>query len=341
MNRLVGILALPLSWLYSIVVWLRNMLYDERILPSSVVQVPTICVGNLAVGGTGKTPMTEYLLRLLSDKYKVAVLSRGYGRDSVGFRLAGPDDTADTIGDEPMLIHMHFAHIPVAVCANRVEGVKRLRQLIPDIQCVILDDAYQHRRLRCGYYILLTSYDNLYVNDHMLPRGRLRDLQIESRRANAVVVTKCPHKMPPIARRIVSNQLSLASYQDLCYSTIQYDDLEIDSTPLLVAGIANPAPLYDYIKSHYPDTRMLAFADHHIFTKRDVQRILKMAEGYDWVVTTEKDYMRMLQTPLVEQLGDKLKLISIKTDLGIDKDTFDRGVMLYVAENNRKTLKKK
>lgn len=341
MNGFVKILALPLSWLYSIVIWLRNILYDEHILPSSDVQVPTICVGNLAVGGTGKTPMTEYLIRLLSEKYNVVVLSRGYGRSTTGFRVAGSADTAETIGDEPMLIHMHFPDIPVAVCANRVEGVRRIQQLYQNVQCIILDDAYQHRRLRCGYYILLTAYDNLYVNDHVLPRGRLRDLQIESRRANTVVVTKCPPKMPPIARRIVSNQLLLASYQNLCYSSIQYDELAIDSTPLLVAGIANPTPLYDYLKSLYPDTRMLAFADHHVFTKRDVQRILKMAEGYDWVVTTEKDYMRMLQTPLVEQLGDKLKLISIKTDFGGDKETFERGIMLYVAENNRKTTKMK
>lgn len=338
MNTFLHIFALPLSWLYSIAVWLRNMLYEERILPSTSVSVPTICVGNLAVGGTGKTPMTEYLIRLLGEKYKVAVLSRGYGRETTGFRMAGPMDTANTIGDEPMLIHMHFPQVPVAVCANRVEGIKRLMHLHPEVQCVILDDAYQHRRLRCGYYILLTAYDNLYVNDHMMPRGRLRDLASESRRANSVIVTKCPESLQPIAKRIVSNQLRLASYQQLCYSSIEYAEVHISGKPLLVTGIANPQPLYGYIKSQHTEADLLAYADHHVYSKRDVQRILRLAENYDHVVTTEKDYVRMQLTPLVETLGDKLIVVAMKTDLGGDKESFDRSVLLYVDENNRKMM---
>ena len=330
------VLAAPLAWLYSLVVWLRNLLYDERIIPSYSVDVPTVCIGNLAVGGTGKTPMTEYVVRLLCGKYRVAVLSRGYGRKTSGFRLAGDLDNASTIGDEPMLIHLHFPDIPVAVCANRVEGIKRLLQLCPDVQCVILDDAYQHRRLRCGYYVLLTSYDNLYVNDAMLPMGTLRDLPTESRRANAVVVTKCPSSMLPITRRIVSNQLMLASYQNLCYSTIKYAPIELPGKPLLVVGIANPLPLLEHLKAQYPDVGMLSFGDHHIFGKRDIQRIVKCAEAYDCVVTTEKDYMRMQQTQLVELLGEKLVVQPIMTDLGEDKEAFDRALLLYVAENNRK-----
>jgi tetraacyldisaccharide 4'-kinase len=316
-------------------VWFRNLFYEEHVLPSSFVNVPTVCIGNLAVGGTGKTPMTEYLITLLSDKYNVAVLSRGYGRRTSGFRVAGPNDTAETIGDEPMLIHTHFPELPLAVCANRVEGIKRLLKLYPKIQCVILDDAYQHRRLRCGYYILLTSYDNLYVNDHMLPRGTLRDLPNESRRANTIVVTKCPKEMQPISRRIVSNQLSLASYQNLCYSYTEYADVNLPSTPLIIAGIANPKPLYEYIKKQYPETQMIEFRDHHSFSKRDVQRILKAAEQYECVVTTEKDYMRMQQTNLIEELGNKLIVMPIKINLGVDKEIFDRSVLLYVTESNR------
>ena len=340
MSSWVKIFALPLSWLYSVAIWVRNLLYDEHIMPSSSVSVPTICVGNLAVGGTGKTPMTEYLVRLLSEKFSVAVLSRGYGRETSGFRLAGPSDTAETIGDESMLIHTHFPNVPVAVCANRVEGIKRLMSIYPNLQCVILDDAYQHRHLRCGYYILLTAYDNLYVNDHMMPRGTLRDLPTESRRANTVVVTKCPPSMQPIARRIVSNQLQLASYQHLCYSCVEYAPLNLPGTPLLVAGIANPKPLFEHLRSQYPDTQMIVYGDHHVFTKRDAQRILKQAQEFDCVVTTEKDYMRMQQTSLVEQLGDKLIVVPIRTNLGVDKDNFDRAVMLYVAENNRKKITK-
>lgn len=331
-------LLAPLSWLYAFGVWVRNVLYDDRVLPSHKVDVPTIAIGNLAIGGTGKTPMTEYLIRLLSPSYKVAVLSRGYGRKTSGFRIANAQDTAKTIGDEPMLIHTHYPNIPVAVCADRVQGVKQLQQQIPDLQCVILDDAYQHRKLRAGFYILLTSYDNLYVNDHMLPRGTLRDLPAESARANAVVVTKCPKTMQPIDRRIVSNSLRLASYQHLYYSSIGYAPLRISSTPLLVAGIANPAPLLHHLQQQYPDTELLAFADHRNFTKADIKLILNRAEQYKHVVTTEKDYMRMQQTPLVNALGKKLHVLPIQTDLGIDQDAFDRQILLYVSESNRKKI---
>lgn len=329
-------LLAPLSWLYAFGVWVRNVLYDDHVLPSYKVDVPTIAIGNLAVGGTGKTPMTEYLIRLLSPNYKVAVLSRGYGRKTSGFRIANENDNAKTIGDEPMLIHTHYPDIPVAVCADRVQGVKQLQHQIPDLQCVILDDAYQHRKLRAGFYILLTSYDKLYVHDHILPFGTLRDLPAESARANAVVVTKCPKTMQPIDRRIVSNSLRLASYQHLYYSSIGYAPLRISSTPLLVAGIANPAPLLEHLRQSFPDTELLAFADHRHFTKGDIKFILSKAEQYKHVVTTEKDYMRMQQTPLLEALGKKLHVLPIQTDLGIDQDAFDRQILLYVSESNRK-----
>lgn len=331
-------LTIPLSWIYAFVVWVRNVLYDDRVLPSHAVEIPTIAIGNLAVGGTGKTPMTEYLVRLLSAEYKVAVLSRGYGRKTHGFRLANAEDTAKTIGDEPMLIHTHFPDIPVAVCKDRVQGIRQLQILIPDLQCVILDDAYQHRKLRAGFYILLTSHDKLYVNDHILPRGTLRDLPAESARANAVVVTKCPEKMQPIDRRIISNSLHLASYQHLYYTHIAYSPLPIKSTPLLVAGIANPAPLLAHLQQQFPDTELLAFADHRDFTKKDIQTILDKAAHYEHIVTTEKDYMRMQLTPLAEALAGKLHVMPIETNFGIDKEAFNRQIRLYVSENNRKRM---
>lgn len=234
--------------MYGLVVWIRNLLYDDHILHSTKVAIPTIGVGNLAVGGTGKTPMTEYLVSLLSKRYKVAVLSRGYGRTTKGFRLANAQDTAYTIGDEPMQIYTHFPNIPVAVCADRVKGVKRLQHLFPDLQCVILDDAYQHRPLRCGCYILLTPYDRLYVHDHMLPWGKLRDVPSQSIRANVVVVTKCPEKMLPIDRRVVANALQLPSYQQLVFSRIVYRPLVLPGTPLLLTGIANPQPILTYLR---------------------------------------------------------------------------------------------
>ena len=266
--------ATPISWLYTLGVWVRNTLYNNHILPSHAVNIPTIAIGNLALGGTGKTPMTEYLVRLLSSEYKIAVLSRGYGRKTRGFRLATAEDTAQTIGDEPMLIHTHFPHLPVAVCEDRVLGINQLQSLIPDLQCVILDDAYQHRKLRAGFYILLTAYDNLYVNDYMLPRGNLRDLPAESARANAVIVTKCPDVMSLDDCQMIHRTLHLASHQHLYCSRIAYDALPVDSTPLLITGIANPKLLLDHIQRQFPDTELLAYSDHHDFTNKDILTIL-------------------------------------------------------------------
>jgi tetraacyldisaccharide 4'-kinase len=279
--------------------------------------------------------MTEYLVSLLSAQYKVAVLSRGYGRKTRGFRLANQDDTAYTIGDEPLQIHRRFPDVPVAVCADRVRGVKRLQQLFPGLQCVILDDAYQHRKIRCGFYVLLTPYQCLYVHDHMLPWGFLRDVPSQSHRANLIVVTKCPSDMQAIHRRIVSNALQLPSYQQLSFSSIAYEPLQLPATPLLLTGIANPLPIWEHLKTQYPKTELLAYPDHHIFTDKDVAHILEKAKAYRCVVTTEKDYMRLQQTSLVQQLADKLYIQTIQTDFGADKEAFDRAVILYVSENNR------
>ena len=327
--------ATPISWLYTLGVWVRNTLYNNYILPSYVVNIPTIAIGNLAVGGTGKTPMTEYLVRLLSSEYKIAVLSRGYGRKTRGFRLATAEDTAQTIGDEPMLIHTHFPHLPVAVCEDRVLGINQLQLLIPDLQCVILDDAYQHRKLRAGFYILLTAYDNLYVNDYMLPRGNLRDLPAESARANAVIVTKCPDVISDVDRQMIHRTLHLASHQHLYCSRIAYDSLPVDSTPLLITGIANPKLLLDHIQRQFPDTELLAFPDHHDFTSKDILTILDKATKYDYVVTTEKDYMRMKSTSLINALTDKLQVLPITTELADDHGAFDLQILSYLTECQR------
>ena len=315
---------------------MRNELYDSHVLRSRIVPIPTIGVGNLAVGGTGKTPMTEYIVSLLvSHGYRVAILSRGYGRTTKGFRIADANDTALTIGDEPMQMHTHFPDVPVAVCADRVQGVRRLQSLYPDLQCVVLDDVFQHRRLRCGYYVLLTPYDRLYVHDRMLPCGRLRDLPSQSLRANTVVVTKCPPTMRPIDCRVVSNMLRLPSYQHLCFASIGYPALHLQGTPLLVTGIAHPEYMLHYVQQQYPDAQLLTFRDHHSFTDGDVETILTKAAAFDCVLTTAKDYARMQQTPLVEQLGGKLQVLPIHIDLGGDKAAFDREILLSVAETNR------
>lgn len=342
------LLRIIASWIYGMVVGVRNLLYDERILFSTPVQVPTICVGNLAVGGTGKTPHTEYLLRLLQDRFKVAVLSRGYKRKTKGFVLADEHATASTIGDEPMQIHMNFPDAVVAVSESRVSGIRKLMQHYPDLQVVILDDAYQHRALQCGFKLLLTAADNLYTNDHLLPWGKLRERARQSQRATAVVVTKCPETMQPIEKRIIDNSLRLPTYQRLYFSKMKYGAMQpVFATaaeqgefrhPLILAAIANPLPFVDYIHSRYPNAPKLLFADHHAFTKRDMRQLLQIytEQGCDAVITTQKDAVRLtVAAAFPEELKGVCRFVPIEVDFAEFTEMFNKQIIAYVTENNR------
>lgn len=326
------ILYAPLSWLYAFCIGIRHLLYDGHILPSSSVELPTICVGNLAVGGTGKTPHIEYLIRLLSPRYKIAVLSRGYKRRTRGFVLADAFSTAKTIGDESMQIYSKFPSVTVAVCENRVQGVRLLQQCVPDLDLVLLDDAYQHRAIQCGFYILLTPYNQLYIDDHMLPWGRLRDLPERSLRANAIVVTHCPPGMQPIDRRVISNRLHLPTYQQLYFSRLSYSPIKREGRPLVVTGIARTDYLMEHIRTQYPDAELMAFADHHLFTSSDVSRILRRASRFDFVLTTEKDYQRLNQTSIVKALGNRLEVLPIRVQLVRSKATLEEQIENYIKE---------
>ncbi len=335
----IEILYAPLSRLYGLGVFLRNLLYDEHIFVSHTVTVPTICVGNLAVGGTGKTPHVEYLLSSLAKDYKVAVLSRGYKRKTRGFRLADAQSTARTIGDEAMQIHTKFPDIPVAVCENRVHGVRQLQKRIEGLQAVILDDAYQHRALHCGFYILLTPYDRLYIDDHLLPWGRLRDTVNQSQRANAVIVTKCPLDLRPIDRRVIVNRLGLSSFQQVYFTQIDYQAPERTGRPLVVTGIAQTDYMMDYVRSLYPKAELMAFSDHHAFSTTDIQRIAERAEAFDFVLTTEKDYQRLLLTDLPARLGDRLQVLPIRVAWQENRSAFDAQVRAYLHEALRSAAK--
>lgn len=330
------ILLTPLSWLYGLVVFVRNELYDEHILPSHTVTVPTICVGNLAVGGTGKTPHVEYLLRLLKNRYTVAVLSRGYGRKTHGFVLADADSTALQIGDEMAQLHRKFPDVAMAVCADRVRGVRRLQQAVPGLQLVILDDAYQHRCLRCGFYLLLTPYDRLYVHDYLMPRGRLREPAYNSLRAHAIVVTKCPDTMRPIDKRVVDNSLRLPSFQQLYFSRIRYGELQLSGTPLILTGIAHPEYMVEHVRKTYPQAPHLNYADHHAFTPRELEAIERQAEPYSCVLTTEKDYARLSSLALSDTLRQKLTVLPIEIELPDDREAFERQINTYVLESVRR-----
>ena len=335
-----NIVYIPLSWLYTVGVAFRHWLYDTHILPSFAVSVPTICVGNLAVGGTGKTPMTAYIVRLLLDHgYHPAILSRGYKRRSRGFVMADPASTVETIGDEAMQLHRAFPEVPIAVCENRVRGVKQLRRQVEHLDVVVLDDAMQHRALRCGFTILLTPYDHLYLEDHMLPWGTLRDLPSRARQANAVVVTKCPDTIRPIDMRVVDNRLHLPTYQLLHFAGIAYAPLEQEGTPLVLCGIARPKYLFEHVRSRYPQAQLMAYPDHYRYTPADIDAIVDRARNFDFVLTTEKDLPRLHNTSLEERLAAESKrLVALPIDVRFctPKENFDRQILNYVHENLRK-----
>ena len=332
-------LTIPLSWLYSLVIAIRHFLFDKRLLVSFTVDVPTICVGNLAVGGTGKTPMTAYLVQLLlANGLHPAVLSRGYKRKSRGFVMADDQATVDTIGDEAMQLHEAFPDVPVAVCEHRVRGVRQLIRQIEGIDVVVLDDAMQHRTIRCGLTILLTAYDNLYINDHLLPWGTLRDLPSRALTADAVVVTKCPPDIRPIDMRVVDNRLHLPTYQQLHFAGIEYAPMNEKGVPLVLCGIAQPKYMMEHVQQSYPQAELMAFPDHHPYSENDIEAILARAKNFDFVLTTEKDMQRLKNTSLQTQLeaqGKKLVSLPIQTCFYTPKENFDKQILLYVRENKK------
>ena len=343
MRWLKDIVLVPLSWLYGLIAIVRNWLYDEHIFQSHTVSVPTIGVGNLAVGGTGKTPMVEYLIRMLGETYKVGVLSRGYGRKTKGFVLANEHATALTVGDEIMQMHTKFPDVPMAVCANRYKGMQQLLLIHPEVEVVILDDAFQHRAFTCSFYILLTPHDRLYVKDHLMPWGRLREPAAEAKRAQIIVVSKCPDTMQPIERRIVTNQLKPYASQQVFFSYIRYNNEPTNESVLLLTGIAHTDYLQQYVQSVYDRVEVMAFPDHHTYTKRDVQRIQALAQGYDVILTTEKDMARLQTMDLPEDVRMKLRVIPIETDMRQDKTDFDNRIYTLIAEqiHKQKILKGK
>ena len=330
-----------LSWFYTLGVAVRHMLYDQHLLISVSPSVPTICVGNLAVGGTGKTPMTEYIVRLLlQEGYHPAILSRGYKRKTRGFILANASSTALTIGDEAMQLHRAFPDVPMAVCESRVWGVRQLQRHVPGLDVVVLDDAFQHRSITCGLNILLTPYDRLYIDNHMLPWGTLRDLSSRALKADVVVVTKCPADMRPIDMRVVDNRLHLLPFQTLHFAGLTYPPMEQEGTPLVVCGIAQPKYMMDYVLSRYPQAELMAFPDHHDYSDADVDAVVARAADFDFVLTTEKDLQRLRVTSLGERLqaaGKRLIALPVRTCFLTDHAAFDRQILTYVRENCRRT----
>lgn len=338
-----NLIYIPLSALFRMGVAIRHMLYDRFMLPSFSVDIPTICVGNLAVGGTGKTPMTAYIVQLLLDNgYHPAILSRGYKRATHGFRMADSSSSAETLGDEAMQMYRAFPDVPIAVCENRVRGVNQLKRQVPQLDVIVLDDAMQHRAIRCGLTVLLTAYDHLYIDDHMLPWGTLRDIPSRSLKADIIVVTKCPDTIRPIDMRVVDNRLHLPTYQHLHFAGIEYAAIQQSGTPLVLTGIAQPEYIFTHVRQHYPQAELMAYPDHHRFNADDIETILTKAQTYDFVLTTEKDLQRLERTTLAERLGEQGKpliALPIRTRFCTPHETFDKQVLSYVRENVQKNKK--
>jgi tetraacyldisaccharide 4'-kinase len=298
----------PVSILYGFTIWVRNKLFDKNILRSSAFNFPIICVGNLAVGGTGKTPMVEYLVRLLKERFKVATMSRGYKRKTEGFAIADIHTTALDIGDEPMQFHKKFPDITVAVAEERLVGIPQLLHSRPETEVIILDDAFQHRQIKAGLNILLTEYKNLFTRDFILPAGDLRDVKSSSQRADIIIVTKCKSHLSDEERDKIINEIAPLSYQKVFFTKIEYGSpyhlftkeqkfLSPETHILLICGIANPKPIQEILNTYSSTYDMILFRDHHVFDIDDLKEIKSQFEKIDapdkLILTTEKDGVRL------------------------------------------------
>lgn len=302
------VLLLPFALIYGALIWLRNCLYDKQIKESVSFGLPVICVGNLSIGGTGKSPMVEYLVLHLKNLYKVATLSRGYKRKTTGYALASGKTTAIDVGDEPMQFHRKFPDVPIAVGEQRVLAIPQLLHDRPETEVIILDDAFQHRAIKAGFNILLTDYGNLFTRDYYLPTGDLRDSKSSYKRADIIVVTKCPADLSEQEQQEIIKEIEPLSHQHvffacIAYGTIYhivrntYGSIDEETEVLLISGIANPRPLKKYLEEHIETYHMMHFNDHHIFSIDDWRDIKRRYESIQdskkMVLTTEKDAMRL------------------------------------------------
>jgi len=331
-------LLLPFSLIYLLVTAVRNFFYNKGIFKSYSFPVPVIAIGNLSTGGTGKTPQTEYLIRLLSDTYKVATLSRGYKRKSKGFVLGSTTSDADILGDEPFQFYQKFPQVRVAVDADRKNGIEQLLLLSPKPQLLLLDDAYQHRRVKAGLYILLTAYGDVYADDFLLPAGNLRESRAGSDRAAVIIVTKCPPALSQNAMDAIVKKLQPNALQKVYFTCIEYDssvyseerqltENDLKATEkVLVAGIAKPKPFFDHLQQ--PGDEVLAYADHHDFTEKELAELEEKSK-IKIIVTTEKDYVR-LRGKLPK---NRLFYLPIKSRFLTGGGEFDKIILDYVGKS--------
>jgi tetraacyldisaccharide 4'-kinase len=302
------VLLLPFALLYGFVVVVRNWFYDKGIKKPVTFGLPLICVGNLSIGGTGKSPMVEYLVLHLKNRFKVATLSRGYKRKTKGYALASEHTTAIDVGDEPMQFYRKFPDVPVAVGEQRILAIPQLLHDRPETEAIILDDAFQHRAIKAGFNILLTDCGNLFTRDFFLPTGDLRDSRSSYKRADVIVVTKCPVDLSEEDKMEIIKEIEPLSHQQVFFTVISYGtiyhivrniygSIDEETEVLLVTGIANPKPLKKYLEEHIHTYHLMQFNDHHIFSIDDWRDIKKRFESMESdkkiILTTEKDAMRL------------------------------------------------
>lgn len=340
---LVRILLFPFAFLYYLITQIRNRVYDRGLKPSVKFDLPVICVGNLSVGGTGKTPMIEHLIRLFQNDYKVATLSRGYGRTTKGIRIANYSDNASTLGDEPFQFYTKFSNrITVAVGEERALAIPTILQEHPETQIVLLDDGFQHRKVTPGFSILLTDYNRPFYNDFLLPSGRLRESRWGAQRADVVVVTKCPPEIS--ADKMMAIERSIRNYakKPVFFTTIRYGNpspfLNTLATPtqevVLITGISNSKPLESYVTHNYKLVQHLAFNDHHVYTSNDVDTILSLFKRNSQLsfLTTEKDKVKLEVAQFQKVLtGLPLFYLPIEIDFVKGGRDFDEIILNLVA----------
>lgn len=349
----------PVSWIYGAGVWLRNKLFDWGYYKERSFNLPVICIGNITVGGTGKTPHTEYLIRLLQEyHFQVSVLSRGYKRQSKGFILANESSTVQAIGDEPYQMKQKYPQIHMAVDNNRCNGIEQLcrSSVIPATDVVLLDDAFQHRYVKAGLNILLIDYNRMIYEDTLLPAGNMREHESGKYRADIIVITKCPKDLTPMSSRVIKNLLELHAFQQLYFTTLNYGKLRPlfnggkeypiknihpDIHILLITGIASPAPLQEELARTNNTIHLLSFRDHHRFSGQDMKDIerkfLQLPEGKRMIITTEKDAVRMISHPaLPSSIKPYLYVLPIEISfLQGQEHTFNQNILDYVRKNTR------
>lgn len=347
------ILLFPLALAYGLIIRIRNLMFAVGIFRRHAFDIPVIVIGNLAVGGTGKTPMTEYLLDLLDKNNKLAVLSRGYKRKTRGFKEAGIHSTAVEIGDESLQVKRKYPQMVVAVDEDRVHGLKELLRIYPGLDAVLLDDAFQHRRLKPGFSIVITNYNNLYTSDYLLPAGMLREHAINAKKADIIVVHKTPRIFSPIERKSILNELKPEPLQKIFFSYIDYGTLvplfnNASSTVnvtakyvMLVTGISNPDPAVEYLKRKYQSVELISYPDHYHYTSRDMEQIgIRFHDMYGRnkiIIITEKDAVKF--TPEITESIKDLPVYVLPVKLrfhGNDATGFDSKIIQYISLNRRK-----